>query len=55
MIISLKRSKERQGPAFLRDVRLKADLDGTIFAYDYRARLAYVMTHDIRTTHMWMS
>ena len=21
---------------------LKADLDGTIFAYDYRARLAYV-------------
>ena len=23
---------------------LKADLDGTIFAYDYRARLAYVMT-----------
>ena len=23
---------------------LKADLDGTIFAYDYRARQAYVMT-----------
>ena len=23
---------------------LKADLDGTIFAYDCRARLAYVMT-----------
>ena len=23
---------------------VKADLDGTIFAYNYRARLAYVMT-----------
>ena len=23
---------------------VKADLDGTIFTYDYRARLAYVMT-----------
>ena len=23
---------------------LKADLDGAIFGYDYRARLAYVMT-----------
>ena len=39
-----------------------ADLDGTIFAYDYRVRLPYVMTarqivscrltHDIRTTHV---
>ena len=25
-------------------VRTKADLDGTMFAYDYRARLACVMT-----------
>ena len=25
---------------------VKADLDGTIFAYDYRARLTYVMTFD---------
>ena len=30
---------------------LKADLDGTIFACDYRARLAYVMTFD----HLHMS
>ena len=25
---------------------VKADLDGTIFTYDYRARLAYAMTFD---------
>ena len=25
---------------------IKADLDGTNFAYDYRARLAYVVTFD---------
>ena len=45
-------------------VSLKADLDGTIFAYDYRARLAYVMTSrqivscklDPRHSYdMWMS
>ena len=40
----------------------KADLAGTIFAYHYRAQLAYVMTsrqivsckltNDIRTTHV---
>ena len=49
-------------PAFLSSLKLtlyemdispKADLDGTIFAEDYRARLAWVMTdtQDIRTTH----
>ena len=39
-----------------------ADLDGTIFAYDYRVRLPHLMTsrqfvscklaHDFRTTHV---
>ena len=42
-------------------VKGKAALHGTIFAYDYRARLAYVWlhyrsccvnAHDIRTTHV---
>ena len=31
--------------------RVKADLDGTIFAYDYRARLA-CMRHDLTTDHV---
>ena len=30
---------------------VKADLDGTSFAYDYRARLAYVMTFDHPHAH----
>ena len=30
---------------------LKADLDGTILAYDYRARLANVMTFDHPHAH----
>ena len=30
---------------------LKADLDGTILAYDYRARLAYVMTFEYLHAH----
>ena len=30
---------------------LKADLDGTIFAYDYRGRLAYFMTFDHPHAH----
>ena len=30
---------------------IKADLDGTIFAYNYRARLAYIMTFDHPQTH----
>ena len=33
------------------DACVKADLDGTIFAYDYRARLAYVMTFDHPHAH----
>ena len=32
---------------------VKADLDGTIFAYDYRARLAYVMAFDHPDAHNW--
>ena len=28
------------------DISLKADLDGKILAYDYRAQLVYVMTFD---------
>ena len=30
---------------------IKADLDGTIFAYNYRARLAYIMTFDHPQAH----
>ena len=32
-------------------VSLKADLDSTIFAYDYRARLAFVMIFDHPHAH----
>ena len=30
---------------------VKADEDGTIFAYDYRARITYVMTFDHPHAH----
>ena len=41
-----------QGVANSKDARrVKADLDGTIFAYDYRARLAS-MRHDFTTDHV---
>ena len=32
-------------------VRVKADLDSTIFAYDYCAQLAYIMTFDHPRAH----
>ena len=34
---------------------LKADLDGTILAYDYRAQLAYVITLDHTYAHNFHS
>ena len=34
---------------------LKADLDGTILAYDYRAQLAYVITLDHTHAHNFHS
>ena len=33
---------------------VKADLDGTIFTYDYRARLAYAMTFDHPHAHNFL-
>ena len=53
-------------PCFLRNARIKspillqypahvkADLDGTIFTYDYRARLAYAMTFDQPHAHNFL-
>ena len=37
-------------------ISLKADLDGKIFAYHYRAQLAYVMTSRqiVYVRHMWI-
>ena len=39
----------------LRQLSLKADLHGTIFAYDYRVRIAYVMTYDHPHRHTQFS
>ena len=41
-----------KSPIFLQyPTHVKADLHGTSFAYDYRARLAYVMTFDYPHAH----
>ena len=48
--------KERiKSPIFLQyPTHVKADLHGTSFAYDYRARLAYVMTFDHPHAHNFL-
>ena len=46
-----KAQRQVSGFRVLRQLSLKADLHGTIFAYDYRVRIAYVMTYDHPHTH----
>ena len=50
-----KAQRQVSGFRVLRQLSLKADLHGTIFAYDYRVRIAYVMTYDHPHIHAQFS